>query len=369
MINVLCAVSGGVDSAVAAAILQKAGYEVTGAFIKCYTDPVSGASCWIDERRDALRVCAKLGIKMLEFNFEKEYRRHVLDYLFREYKAGRTPNPDVVCNQYVKIPLLIKEAKRRGFDYVATGHYARIVTEIQEHLNTETLEYHLLEGVDKNKDQTYFLHQLKQNHLRDLLFPLGQLTKNEVRIFAKQWGLPVAEKEESMGICFVGEVPIKNFLKQKIKPRKGKVVTTAGRVIGEHEGLPFYTIGQRHLGIMNYELGIKNERKTARPLYVVAKKLKSNELVVGFEDEPELYKKEARVAKINWLAGQPPKFPLKCEVRLRHRQPLQKCLIRNPANPAEGIRVIFEKSQRAVTPGQFAVFYKDGECLGGGTII
>ncbi len=351
--KVLCAISGGVDSAVAAAILQKAGYEVVGAFIKCYTDPVSGASCWINERRDALRVCAKLGIKLLDFDFEKEYHRHVLNYLFREYKAGRTPNPDVICNKYVKIPLLIKEAKRHGFDYVATGHYARL-----SHLK-------LLEAADKNKDQTYFLHQLKQSHLKKLLFPLGRLTKNEVRIFAKQWGLPVAEKEESMGICFVGEVPMNNFLKQKISPRKGKIVTTAGQVIGEHEGLPFYTIGQR-IGGFNIQYSILNIQKgETQPFFVLKKDIVHNKLIVGHENDSLLYKKEINVANTHWIR-QKPVFPLKCEVRLRHRQPMQECRI---TKSGARIKVDFKIPQRAVTPGQFAVFYSKGECLGGGEIV
>lgn len=357
----LCAISGGVDSAVSAALLQKAGYEVIGAFIKCYTDPIVGSSCWINERRDALRVCAKLGIKCLEFDFEKEYRRTVLNYLFREYRAGRTPNPDVICNQKIKIPLLWREAKRRGFKYMATGHYAKVVFKNDQ--------ARLYQAADKEKDQTYFLHQLKQTYLRHLLFPLGHLVKKEVRILARRFDLPVANKEESMGICFVGEAPMKKFLKQRIKPKRGKIITSSGQIIGEHEGLAFYTIGQRHWGIRNHESGIKKlATEDTRPLYVVNKQFKSNKLVVGFEDDRLLYKKEFYIQKINWLAGQAPKFPLKCEVRLRHRQPLQGCQVLAIRGQKE-LKVRMATKQRAVTPGQFAVFYKNGECLGGGEIV
>ncbi|MEK7189664.1 MAG: tRNA 2-thiouridine(34) synthase MnmA [Patescibacteria group bacterium] len=351
--KVLCAISGGVDSATSAALLQKAGYGVTGAFMKCYSDivPDATAPCWIEDRREALRVAAKLGIKLLSFDFEKEYRRDVIDYLYKEYRAGRTPNPDVMCNKYVKIPLLLKAAKKLGFDYIATGHYAR--------LRRTKDRAELFQAADENKDQTYFLHQLGQKELSRLIFPIGALRKDEVRVLAKQFDLPVADREESMGICFVGETPMKEFLQKKIKTRRGLVIFR-GKKIGEHEGLAFYTIGERYGGLAR-----QARKEGATQLFVVDKHSKNNQLVIGSADDSLLFKKKIQVSKVNWLAGQPPVFPLKCEVRLRHRQPLQKAIIKCIGKKIE---VNFEKPQRAVTPGQFAVFYRGNECLGGGTI-
>lgn len=355
--KVLVAMSGGVDSAVAAGLLIKAGFEVTGAFIKCFSDNVGAKSCWIDDRRDALRVAAKLGIKLLTFDFEKQYKKEVVDYLYREYKAGRTPNPDVMCNKYVKIPLLLKEAKKLGFDWIATGHYARIKNEISG-------GYCLHQAVDYNKDQTYFLHQLGQKELKKIIFPLGLINKNEVRIFAERWGLAVAEKEESMGICFVGEVPMKDFLARQIKNKKGKIVTSQGEIIGEHDGLAFYTIGQRHLGEKNLQLPSK--KGETKPLYVVGKDLKKNQLIVGLADDQMLFRKEIILKKIHWIEEEKPQMPLICESRLRHRQILQDCKV-FLSNGTYKIK--FKEAQRAVTPGQFIVFYKKGHCLGGGEII
>ncbi|OGH85268.1 MAG: tRNA 2-thiouridine(34) synthase MnmA [Candidatus Magasanikbacteria bacterium RIFOXYB2_FULL_38_10] len=351
--KVLCAISGGVDSAVAAGLLIKAGFEVTGAFIKCFSEAVGAKSCWIDERRDAMRVAAKLGIKLLTFDFEKQYQKDVVNYLFKEYQAGRTPNPDVMCNKYVKIPLLLKEAQKMGFDWIATGHYARV-----KKVEGKALLY---EAGDKNKDQSYFLHQLGQKELKHLIFPLSSLNKDEVRVFASEWGLSVAKKEESMGICFVGEVSMKKFLEKKIKPRFGKVVMSTGEVIGEHDGLAFYTIGQRH----GFSALRGSRSGESRALYVVDKDLKKNRLIVGFEDDKLLFKKEIVFKKIHWISGATPKFPLDCLARLRHRQPLQICRIIFSQGK---YFVKFKEVQRAITPGQFIVFYKNGECLGGGEI-
>jgi len=366
--KVLVALSGGVDSAVAAEVLIKAGYEVTGGFIKCFSDKIDGnKSCWIDEWRDAMRVAAKLGIKLLKFDFEKEYKKDVVDYLYKEYKLGRTPNPDVMCNKYVKIPLLLKQAKKLGFDFIATGHYAQIKEFVGKSSNGQNkIIYQLYQALDKNKDQSYFLHQLGQKELAHILFPLGKVTKEEVRIFAKKWDLPVAQKEESMGICFIGEIPVKEFLTKKIKSKPGKILLSNGNEVGIHDGLPFYTIGQR-IGInLPVELLMKGKKNNdTRPLYVVEKNLKKNILIVGFEDDKLLFKKTALLKKINWTQGVKPKLPLKCFARLRHRQELQEATVRISKG---GIKIDFVKPQRAITPGQFVVFYKHGECLGGGEI-
>lgn len=380
--KILVAMSGGVDSSVAATLLVREGYDVTGAFMVNYNDANDNANqlistnatnigeCWVPDYRDALRVAAKIGIPLIKLDFVKEYKEMVLDYMYKEYEAGRTPNPDVMCNKFVKFGVWLDKTKELGFDKLATGHYARLGREILnfKSQNTNKLQmtnYKLMCAKDKNKDQTYFLHQLSQKQLKDVLFPIGDYIKDEVRNLARKFDLPVAEKEESMGICFVGEVDMKEFLKNKIKVKPGNIVMSGkGEILGKHEGLAFYTIGQRHLKINNEQI---TNNKRNEPLYVIDKKFETNELVVGFEDDPTLFKKEILVKDVNWISGQAPKFPLKCKVRLRHRQPLQKVKI--IASDKGELIVKFKEPQRAVTPGQFAVFYKNKECFGGGVII
>ena len=371
-IKVLCAMSGGVDSSVVAALLVAQGYDVTGAFMVNYDEiGPGGESCWAGDYQDALRVAAKLGIPLLRWDFVQEYKESVLDYMYDEYKAGRTPNPDVLCNKFVKFGFWLDKARALGFEYIVTGHYARnmerVTHNIKHNKKLQVTRYALCAARDHNKDQTYFLHQLNQKQLQHILFPIGNYTKPEVRKMAKKFGLPNADKEESMGICFVGEVPMKDFLLKKIKTQKGKIVLSTGAQVGEHDGLSFYTIGQRKNGVQSQKSKVKSPDNT-RPLYVVGKNFSKNELIVGYEDDPLLYKKEAEVTDINWIS-QEPKFPLNCEVRLRHRQPLQKCTVCH-SDRSGGIpySIKFKKPQRAVTPGQFAVFYKKGECLGGGAI-
>jgi len=250
----------------------------------------------------------------------------------------------------------LEKIKELGFDYIATGHYARLQT-IDDGLQK------LLQAKDDNKDQTYFLHQLNQEQLSKTLFPLGKYTKSEVRELAKKFDLPTAIKEESMGICFVGELNMKEFLQRDLPKKLGKIVTESGEIIGEHEGLAFYTIGQRHIGVQSSQSGVRSENK---PFFVVGKHFENNELIVGYEDSELLNKQEIEVEDVNWISGQMPDFPLKCTVRLRHRQPLQEVTVEKNGGK---YNLKFLTKQRAATPGQFAVFYKDGECLGGGVII
>lgn len=336
--------SGGVDSSVAAALLVRAGFDVTGMFAVNYDDGDPDRSCWRGDYQDALRVCAKLGIKLLRWDFTREYRREVLGYMYREYRQGRTPNPDVMCNKYIKFGVWLDRAKKECFDFVATGHYARVS------------RGKLLCAQDANKDQTYFLHQLTANQLERVMFPIGEYTKSEVRALAKKFQLPTAQKEESMGICFVGEVPMREFLEKEIKSKPGDIILD-GRTVGAHRGLPFYTIGER--------IGVAGHNQ--KSLFVVSKNRAKNYLIVGDENDPNLYSSDISVKQVNWISGQAPIFPISCMVRLRHRQPLQKCEIR--ADKTNKLRVKFDTAQRAVTPGQFAVFYKRDICLGGGVIV
>lgn len=299
----------------------------------------------------------------------------------------------------------MEKAKEMGFEYLATGHYANIST--TQHKSSTTHE--LIEAKDKNKDQTYFLHQLTQDQLEHALFPIGGYTKPQVRALARKFKLPTAERAESMGICFVGEIPMKDFLQQKIQPKPGNIVLSTGEVVGEHDGLSFYTIGQRHGFDLSLRGGVRTTtkqstkgnkiasfpafdmssgrmvtvtRNDSKPLFVVGKNQKKNELVVGYEDDALLWKKEIEVGEVNWVLGQASKFPLECKVRLRHRQTLQNCIVEGVGGGEKGVvRVVFDKPQKAVTPGQFAVFYsprgelkralrgKDNQCLGGGVIV
>jgi len=355
--KILMAMSGGVDSSVAAALLVREGYDVVGAYMKQWSDTreVSGVCTWKEDRRDAMRVAAKLDISFMTLDFEKEYKEWVISYMFSEYEKGRTPNPDVMCNKFIKFGFWLEKAKELGFTHIATGHYA----EVEEKDGI----FHLLEVKDENKDQTYFLHQLNQEQLSHTIFPIGKYTKVEVRKLAEEFELPTAKRPESMGICFVGEVGMKDFLQQKIPVKKGKILYSDGTLLGEHQGLSFYTIGQRNIGVESSNL--KGQNGENRPLYVVAKKMETNELIVGFDDDPLLFQKEIALEDLHWISGREPQFPFSCEVRLRHRQEKQKTEVIQKENR---IYLQFTTAQRAVTPGQFAVLYANGECLGGGVV-
>jgi len=357
---VFVAMSGGVDSSVAAALLKKQGYEVVGVYMKNFSGRFfpkrfSMFCPWKKDLRDVKRVCLKIGIPFRVYDFEKEYEERVINYFFEEEIKGKTPNPDILCNREIKFGLFLKKALSEGADFIATGHYVR--KKAVKDKETKKIVYKLLMAKDRTKDQSYFLCLLKQHQIKKVIFPLGNYTKKQVRQIAKKMNLPTAERPESMGICFVGEVDINDFLKTRIKETPGDIVTVDGKVIGKHKGLAFYTIGQRR--------GIGVSGKV--PYYVVAKDIKHNRLIVaeGAENKA-LFKKEIKLKKVNWIKGIPPKFPFSCQARIRHQQPLQKAVVKKENNR---ICVEFSTPQKGVAPGQFCVFYKREEMLGGGIIV
>ncbi len=353
--RVLVGLSGGVDSAVSAALLLEQGYEVIGGFMKNWSEEVKSekekvksSECdWRTERRDAMRVAAQLGIPFHTFDFEDEYRAKVYEYMIAEYKAGRTPNPDVLCNKYMKFDLFLRKADELGCDFIATGHYARV--------HRDDAGTHLLAGVDGNKDQSYFLCQLTQSQISRALFPIGELEKPAVRELAHKYNLSVAEKKDSQGICFVGKVNMDDFLAARISPHDGNIVTTDGKIIGQHHGFEFYTVGQRG------GLGVGG----GTPYYVVERRPETNEVIVAVgENDPALFRSNLVATNITETIDGNLKqyFGKKLSARIRYRQPLAECTL-----DASGT-VIFTTVQRAVAPGQFIAFYDGDELVGSGVI-
>jgi len=423
--RVFVALSGGVDSAVSAALLKEVGYEVTGIFMKVWS-PDWLPCAWPEERRDAIRVAAHLGIPFHTFDFTQEYKQHVVDYMIDEYRRGRVPNPDVMCNKFVKFDAFLKRSVAMEADFIATGHYSRVRqnTNHKEHKTPNDSEfrnsvipaqagiqtqssyalrptpYALLCGVDAAKDQSYFLWTLTQAQLSRTLFPIGHLTKPQVRDEARRFGLSVAEKKDSQGVCFLGKLDMKEFLKHYIKEVPGEVVNEKGEVIGHHEGVTFYTIGERR------GFTITKKTPTDSPYYVVAKDLEKNQLVVAHRESaehptsdthtqyaathldaarPSEYTSLACVLEqTNWSRGEAPDSKKTYQARIRYRQALQKCRISkletgNSDNqgaysssqfPTSSFRVLFDHPQESVASGQSLVLYneKGDECLGGGII-
>ncbi len=367
--KVLVGMSGGVDSSLSAALLKEQGHEVVGGFIKNWSDTKdfwTGECQWRGERRDALRVAAQLDIPLLTFDFEKEYRARVLDRMFREYESGITPNPDVLCNEEIKFGLFFEEALKRGFDAVATGHYAQVKRDQQGIV-------HLLKAKDSNKDQTYFLYRLSQDVLQRVLFPIGHLKKTEVRRAAEKRGLATAKKPDSQGICFVGKLDFHKFLRKRINEKPGDIVTETGEIVGRHDGLDAYTIGQRQgIGVSkNREPHLSADRARlagGQAWYVAAKDREKNQIiVVPRRDHPLLYIETAVIEGINWTNGQAPKDSSAIKVAIRYRQkPEAARLCKLTAN---SYKLEFHRPVWALAPGQSAVFYAGAECLGGGFIL
>jgi len=397
---VYMAMSGGVDSSVAAALLKKQGYDVTGVFMRPWQPSLRAyeltslqAGClWQKDREDAMRVAAKIGIPLLTWDFSKEYKREVTDYMIREYRSGRTPNPDVMCNRRIKFGVFLDKALKAGADYIATGHYVRLMRKSQntkpksqtnskfknkfENLNIENslkIENCKLKiAKDKNKDQSYFLWTLTQKQLKYCLFPVGDYTKPEIRKMAKKFGLSTAGKKDSQGVCFIGPLDMKNFLQKYIKPKKGKIFDMDKNFLGEHDGVYYYTIGQRH------GLDIKDGKG---PYYVVDKDIKKNIIYVSNQlpTKPTLrsaprpfgvganhQRQEVAITDVSWI-GEQPKLPARIEVKIRYRSESIPAVI-NLRNSAYRLISLPAYQLKSVTPGQSAVFYKGKEMLGGGII-
>lgn len=346
--KVFVAMSGGVDSSVAAYLLKKEGYDVTGVYMKNWSDPLSDECPWREDIKDFRKVCKTLNVPAKLEIFEEEYRSKVVEYLINGYKKGITPNPDMLCNSEIKFKFFLDKAKSLGADFIATGHYV-IKKEIKG-------IYNLYQAKDSNKDQSYFLALLNQRQLKDAIFPIGIYTKSKIRKIAKKAKLSVHNKKDSQGICFIGKVKFSDFIRDFIPRKEGNIITNDGVIIGKHDGVSYYTIGQRHgLGVGG---GV--------PYFVIEKNKKRNELVVAKGvNNKSLFNKELIASKFNWINTEKVKFPLSCHARVRYRQPLQKCKVVKKNNK---YIITFDKPQRAITPGQFVVLYKLKKMLGGGVI-
>jgi tRNA-specific 2-thiouridylase len=353
---VIVGMSGGVDSSVAAWLLLQQGYEVQGLFMSNWDEDEDGYCTAAEDYQDARQVCEQLRIPLHKVSFAGEYRERVFSYFLEEYRHGRTPNPDVLCNREIKFGVCYDYARRLGAEWVATGHYARV-----EH-DPSQARAKLLRGLDPNKDQSYFLHAMPGDALAHTLFPIGDLQKSEVRRLAREQTLPVFDKKDSTGICFIGERPFAQFLETYLPAQPGHIETLEGRRVGQHRGLMYYTLGQRQgLGI-----GGRNDAGEA-PWYVADKDLARNVLiVVQGHDHAAMQRGEAWASQLAWVAGEPPAPRFECTSKVRYRQADQACHVEVLADG--GVHVRFHQPQRAVTPGQYVVFYVGDVCLGGGVV-
>lgn len=351
--TVVVGMSGGVDSSVAALLLKEQGYRVIGLFMQNWDEKDRNGACTADsDFNDVVRVCGLLDIPYYIVNFAAEYMDRVFRYFLKEYAAGRTPNPDVLCNREIKFGPFKKYARELGADFVATGHYCGISHENGVH--------RLLKARDANKDQTYFLNQLTQDRLEGVLFPLAELDKSEVRATAEKYGLATAKKKDSTGICFIGERNFKKFLQEYLPAKRGKILTLNGEEVGEHEGIMYYTLGQRR------GLDLGGRQGEDGRWFVVKKDAKKNILYVSHGDESPLYSNGCTVEEFNFIPYPPEQNEFKCKAKFRYRQSEQDVTVKRTGEKTLEIR--FDEAQRAVTEGQYAVLYDETQCLGGGVI-
>lgn len=353
--RIIVGLSGGVDSSIAALLLVEQGFEVHGVFMKNWEDSYEPGYCSAaEDLEDARSVCETLGIPLHQVNFTAEYQERVFSYFLAEYRSGRTPNPDTLCNTEIKFKAFLDHARRLGADYIATGHYARS--------QRQNGCYRLFKGSDLGKDQSYFLYGLNQTQLSSTLFPVGDLDKPEVRRRAAAAGFVTHAKKDSTGICFIGERRFREFLSRYLPTQPGPIHSVEGKKLGEHNGLMFHTIGQRQgLGIGGLRHG------SGEPWYVVAKDLEHNVLMIAQgRDHPALFHRRLYASQPHWIAGVAPKTPLRCQAKIRYRQTDQPCWLEIVDD--HGVMVHFDQSQRAIAPGQAVVFYRENECLGGGII-
>lgn len=355
--RVVVGMSGGVDSSVSALLLKEQGYDVIGVFMKNWDDTDDAGVCTVTEDyEDVKKVADQIGIPYYSINFEKEYWQRVFEYFLKEYKRGRTPNPDIMCNSQIKFKSFLEFAMNLDADYIAMGHYAKTATD----QNGIT---HMMRPKDGNKDQTYFLSQLSQQQISRVIFPLANLTKPQVREIAIKSGLATAKKKDSTGICFIGERNFRKFLSEFLPAQSGKMVTPEGKIVGEHAGLMYYTIGQRS------GLGLGSTKESTAPWFVVGKDLKNNELIVeqGYDSEL-LYATQLEASQMSFFTGQPNHdFKMRCTAKFRYRQPDVSVNVHYHSK-TNTITVYFDEPARAVTPGQALVLYDGEECLGGGNI-
>ena len=352
--TVVIGMSGGVDSSVAALLLKNQGYKVIGLFMHNWEETEENGACTAQEDfEDVKRVCGLLDIPYYSVSFAKEYMERVFSYFLEEYRAGRTPNPDVLCNREIKFGPFLQYARQLGADYIATGHYCGISHENGVHS--------LLKAKDQNKDQTYFLNQLSQEQLKDVLFPLADLPKDEVRRIAEENGLATAKKKDSTGICFIGERNFRKFLQTYLPACPGKILTLEGEEVGKHMGLMYYTLGQRR----GLELGGKKGEEGR--WFVVEKDLTNNILYVSHGDESPLNSKSCKVEGMNFIPFPPNEKEFRCTAKFRYRQGEQGVVVK--VTGERSLEIFFDEPQRAVTPGQYAVLYDETRCLGGGVIV
>ena len=359
--KILIAMSGGVDSSVAAMLMKKQGYDVVGVFMKNWSDTKTelGECSWREERRMAMKIASLLDIPLMTLDLEKKYKKEVVEEMFKKYRKGITPNPDIDCNKKIKFPELIKFAKKIGSDFVVTGHYARI--------KKSGTAYKFLRGKDESKDQSYFLYTLTQKELKHSLFPIGDYTKKEIREIAKKAGFPNFDKKSTVGICFIGKINLKKFLQKKIKEKKGKILDPDGNIIGQHDGIYYYTIGQRLGPRYGFEINrttIKGE--DYKKWYVAKKDAKKNMIIAAPEGHPLLYRKNIILTEPHWI-NKKPKNNEKIFSRIRQvGELIPSRLLYNPSR--KRFEVLLNKAITGVSEGQAIVLYKGKEVLGGGVI-